>query len=129
MPEIVLLDTGVLGALTHPKENPRARPWLQQLRQSGVRVLVPEIADYELRRELLRLRNRQGIQRLDNLKSRLGYVRITTAAMLLGAEFWAQARQGGYATADDRALDGDVILAAQTRLIPGDVLIATTNVA
>jgi predicted nucleic acid-binding protein len=55
MPDIVLLDTGVLGALTHPNTHPTARPWLNQLRRQGIRVLVPEIADYELRRELLRL--------------------------------------------------------------------------
>lgn len=132
MLEVVLLDTGVQGALTYPKENPTARPRLDRLRRSGIRVLVPEIADDELRRELLRLRNRRGIERLDALKARLGYVRITTDAMLLAAEFWAQARQDGYATATDEALDADVILAAQARVLAqqqrGEVVIATTNV-
>jgi hypothetical protein len=51
--------------------------------------------------------------------------------ILKAAEFWAQARQQGQPTADDKSLDGDVILAAQAVTISNqgeDVVIATTNV-
>jgi hypothetical protein len=51
--------------------------------------------------------------------------------MLKAAEFWAEARQRGQATADPKALDGDVILAAQATLVAdegNEVIIATTNV-
>jgi hypothetical protein len=72
------------------------------------------------------------VERLNNLKARLGYVRITSEVMLLAAELWAQARSGGYATAADEALDGDVILAAQARILATlqsrTVVVATTNV-
>lgn len=78
-------------------------------------MIVPEIADHEVRRELLRAKRTKGVKRLDELKSRIGYLTITTDAMLRAAEFWAQARQMGYPTADDKALDADVILAAQSR--------------
>ena len=53
----VVLDTGVLGLVTHPSKKSEARDckeWLKTLLQEGVSVYVPEI-DYELRRELLRL--------------------------------------------------------------------------
>jgi predicted nucleic acid-binding protein len=95
----------------------------------GIRVIVPEIADYEVRRELLRAKKERGLSRLDALASRLEYLPITTAAMRRAAVFWAEARQQGQPTADDKALDGDVILAAQAMTLGvADVVIATTNV-
>jgi hypothetical protein len=51
--------------------------------------------------------------------------------MLKAAELWAQIRKQGKSTADDRALDGDVILAAQATLLAregNNIVIATTNV-
>jgi predicted nucleic acid-binding protein len=135
MRRVVLLDTGVLGMLTHPRTNPGIRSWFQGLRQAGIDVALPEIADYELRRELLRVEKStgksEGLQRLDKLKDRLEVVRIRPDVMLLAAELWAEARSKGYATASDEALDGDVILAAQAILLShtGDrVEVATENV-
>ena len=91
--------------------------------------MVPEIADYEIRRELLRARKTAGIRRLDNLISQTDYLAITTTAMRQAAEYWAEARQQGRATADNKALDGDVILAAQAATLDrANVVIATTNV-
>lgn len=52
--------------------------------------------------------------------------------MLLAAQFWAQVRQQGKPTTDSKALDGDVILAAQAAIIAvgeREVIVATTNVA
>ena len=37
---------------------------------------MPEIADYEVRRELLRANKAKGIKRLDELKRTMGYVPI-----------------------------------------------------
>jgi hypothetical protein len=77
------------------------------------------------------MKSDESIERLDILKTRLNYGPITTAAMLKAAEHWAAARRAGRPTSDDKALDGDVILAAQAERLgqPGDMLIvATTNV-
>ena len=131
---IVLLDSGPLGMITNPRatlENQRCRQWLGELLAAGVRVVVPEITDYEVRRELLRARRLRGIAHLDRAKTTLEYMPISTDVMLQAAEFWAQARQQGQPTAPDLALDGDAILAAQAKLLAqqGDVVvIATTNV-
>ncbi len=73
----------------------------------------------------------KGIRRLDALKNYIDYIPLTTQAMLKAAEFWAQIRKQGKPTADNKALDGDVILAAQASLIAAigyNVVIATTNV-
>ncbi len=97
--------------------------------------MIPEITDYEVRRELLRLNKTRGLASLDRLQQTLDYLPITTAAMRLAAGFWSQARQQGQPTADNKALDADVILAAQAVTFPQPpgippytVLIATTNV-
>ena len=49
--------------------------------------------------------------------------------MRQAAAFWAEARQRGRPTAEDKALDGDVILAAQVvTMESGHGIVATTNV-
>ena len=132
MARVVLLDTGPLGMVTHPRPNPEIVEWLRDLLSDGVTVIVPEIADYELRRELIRAKRAKGIARLDALERRIGYLPLSTIAMRKAAEFWADARNRGIPTAGDAALDGDMILAAQAATYsgsPGPPVIATTNVA
>ena len=131
MRKVIILDSGPLGMVSHPRKNPDIKRWLQQLLRAGVSVAVPEIADYEVRRELLRANQTVGLSRLDTLKSSLYYLPITTSVMLRAAELWATMRRQGTPTAADAALDGDVILAAMTalRIDGGDeAVIATTNV-
>jgi predicted nucleic acid-binding protein len=99
---------------------------MELLLRRGSEVCVPEIADYEVRRELLRANKVQGIGRLDAVKKSLGYLPITTEIMLKAADLWAQARRSGLPTADPKALDGDVILAAQALEVEG--IVATDNV-
>ena len=121
--------------VTNPRaseETTRCNLWLESLLSSGVTVAIPEIADYEVRRELLRANKTVGVQRLDALKAVLDYLPITTPVMLRAAELWAEVRRQGKPTADDKSLDGDVILAAQALLAGAEadeVMIATTNVA
>ncbi|MBI5477531.1 MAG: nuclease [Deltaproteobacteria bacterium] len=130
MTRVVLLDSGPLSMVAHPRRHPEIKSWLQQLLRAGVDVRVPEIADYEVRRELLHLGAQRSIERLDVLK-KLGYVPLSTPMMLRAADLWAEARRVGQPTADAKALDGDVILAAQALVLCEqglDVVVATTNV-
>jgi predicted nucleic acid-binding protein len=98
---------------------------------AGVRVFVPEIADYEVRRKLLHIGATEGIRRLDLVKAAHDYAPITTDVMLRAAELWADVRRIGLPTAADAALDGDCILAATALQAAGlgDVAtVATDNV-
>jgi predicted nucleic acid-binding protein len=118
--------------LTNPNNSPlprACRAWLASLRAAGRRVIVPEIADYEVRRELIRIQSHAAIVNLDGFVSHLDYLPLTTTAMRLAAELWAQARNVGQQTAPDPALDCDVILAAQAIGLSTQVVVATGNLA
>lgn len=136
MREFVLLDSGPLGLACRRHGLPlpdRCRQWLRGLILRGAGVVIPEIADYEVRRELTRIGAAGSLRRLDDLVTTGGliYVPITTADWRQAAQFWADARQRGIPTASPDALDADVILAACATTIgqPGDqVIVATMNV-
>jgi predicted nucleic acid-binding protein len=131
---LVFLDSGPLGILANARGKPepdRCRRWVKALAAAGVRVFVPEVADYEVRRKLLHIGSAASVRRLDQVKATLDYAPITTEAMLRAAELWAQARKAGLPTADPKELDGDCILAAQALVAagPGDVVtVASDNV-
>jgi predicted nucleic acid-binding protein len=134
MTRILLLDTGPLGLITHPKasqESDRCNKWMRFQLIKGTRVLVPGISDYELRREMLLVGNNRGIIKLDALREAIGFAPITVTVMDQAAKFWAQARKMGKPTSSDPALDGDMILSAHAWVISREgheVLVATTNV-
>lgn len=129
---LVVLDSGPLGLLANPtKSGPasEARDWATNRIGGGDHLVVPEIADYEVRRELIRAERTLGLERLDELCAGLGYEPLTTSIMRDAAMMWAEARNRGAPTAHSLALDGDVILAAQARAVAGEtsVVVATTN--
>jgi hypothetical protein len=80
----VVLDSGPLGLLTAPPRRADARAcshWLADLLTARFRIVIPEITDYELRRELLRAGKYTSVQRLDALAQVTEYIPITTAVM------------------------------------------------
>ena len=127
-----MLDSGPLGLVTNPKlsaESEACAQWLQTHITLGSRIIIPEIADYEVRRELVRANKKKGISRLDDLADLIEYLPITTTAMRQAAKLWAQARQQGQPTAGDKTIDGDMVLVAQAITMGDrDIVIATTNV-
>jgi predicted nucleic acid-binding protein len=132
---IVVLDSGVLGLALFPSggsSNWRCLSWIRALQRDGVTIVVPEVIDYELRREFLRLRRVDVIANLERLITLFHYEPLSTDAMRLAARLWAETRQRGRPTADHQRLDVDVILAAQARVFAerdgAPVIVATTNV-
>ncbi|MEH1855289.1 MAG: PIN domain-containing protein [Nostoc sp.] len=129
MSRAVLLDTHPLSQVTHPKVNPKVQQWLRSLGETETVIRVPEIADYELRRELLRQGKQKSIDRLNKL-SQICLIPLTPETMRKAAELWAWVRNQGQPTASNESLDGDVILAAQAILQLksfDQVIVVTTN--
>jgi predicted nucleic acid-binding protein len=133
MARIILLDSTPLGLLCRRRGHmpgDACQRWLDSIKLAGIIVAIPEIADYEVRRELIRLGALTLLGRLDNLAADSLYDPITMPIMRKAAEFWADLRRRGLPTAGDESLDADAILAAQAALIgnPGDIVtVATSN--
>ena len=86
---VISLDTGPLSLVTHPKADPNAdacKKWLAGHLSRGTRVVVPEVVDFELRRELLRAGKSRSPARLEAFVFR----RSRTGSSAPGA-----VRQGG----------------------------------
>jgi len=67
---IVLLNSTPLGLLSSPNNNPdvmACAAWLSKLELQH-KIIIPEIIDYEVRRELLRLPRIKSLRRLDRLQ-------------------------------------------------------------
>jgi|SRR5579871_1511366 len=136
MLQAVFLDTGPLGLVTRRAGIPDVEAchrWIRLMMGAGVRLIVPEIADYEVRRELIRAGKKEGLSRLDVFLAAESdrYLPITTPAMRKAAELWADIRSKHLATADVLSLDADVILAAQVMtagLPAAEVVVASSNV-
>ncbi|NEQ73204.1 MAG: type II toxin-antitoxin system VapC family toxin [Okeania sp. SIO2C9] len=137
---IVILDSGVLGLLassvkdisqTKYSEISQCNEWLYELLAKSIYVVTSQISDYEVRRELIRIKSK-SLQRLDSLKDVVDFLPLTTEVMNKAAEFWAEARQNHIPTTDNQNIDADMIISAQWNILcqeaPGQgIYVATTN--
>ncbi|MFO0608714.1 MAG: PIN domain-containing protein [Polyangiales bacterium] len=122
------LDTSVLGALCHPRKHADVKLWFRGVRGvQGATVYLPEVADFELRRELLRIPSPASLRALDSLPAEIDYLPITTEIMRSAAAMWAALWNTGRPLGTADSLGADVILAAQARAVGATVV--TENVA
>ena len=132
---LVFLDAGPLGLLTNPRGRSKpdqCRQWVNDLAAAGVRVFVPEIADYEVRRKLIHIGATAGVRRLDQVKATLDYAPSHDRRHAAGRRAVGDGAKRRVADGSTRALDGDCILAAQALRAVGafdTVTVATDNVA
>lgn len=80
----LVLDTGVLGQICHPRKYHDVRSWF-------------------------RIDSHKSLARLDELTRELRYLPTTTATWRSAARLWASLRREGRVTAE--GLDGDVLIA------------------
>ena len=120
----LLLDTSVVGEICHPRRHADTKEWLARV--SGAHeLLLSEVVDYELRRELLRIGARRSVLALDDLGRTITYVPVTTATWRGAAALWARARLAGRPSAAADALDADVLIAQQA--ISDGAVVVTRN--
>ncbi len=138
MARLILLDSEPLGLIVRDPGKPQVQlrlAWLNAVMTNAAIVVIPEIAHYEVRRELIRIRAVATLRRLEyalDPNSGFDHLTLTTDSIIKAAELWAFVRKSGVPTASPEALDADAILAGQAALAgqPGDmVTIATTNLA
>src|SRR5260370_37141990 len=101
MSDAVVLDSTPLGILCHPRNPPHARAcrqWIGDLLATRRRVIVPEIADYEVRRELVLRNSGIALSNLDQLGQRLQYGPLPTAPRPLRAALGGAAPRSGKPT-------------------------------
>jgi hypothetical protein len=69
MPRLIILDSGVLGIITNPKstsiEAQKCNLWYANFLEKGENIALPEIANYEVRRELIRANKTNGLKILE----------------------------------------------------------------
>ncbi len=136
MTQYIMLDASPLGLIAQRPGLIKAdacRAWAAAHDRAGRKLFVPEIIDFEVRRELVRINATAALSRLEAfIAAEPGrYLPITTAAMREAALVWADARRRGIPTADPKELDVDVVLAAQVRMSVyprTDTIVATGNV-
>ncbi len=117
MARILILDSDPAWLICHSEAKDEARLFQERMkkeRDAGALVVIPEIVDYEVRRALTLAEASGSLDRLDALyRTSVRYLPITTAAIRRATGLWAEVRRQGKPTAGKKALDGDVILAAQ----------------
>jgi hypothetical protein len=128
----IVLDSCPLGLLCNRNRNQQAnanRSWIASLVTANRRIIIPKIADYEVRREFLEIQNHAALAVLDGYESQLEYLHITRMAMRHAAGLWAHTHNTGQQTAHDHTLDGDMILAAQGITLGVPTIVETVNLS
>jgi len=131
----LLLDTNILMKICHPKQHADVKDWLQGWlgRAAGgddVEIHVSAAADYELRRGYLWKLDKhpnepKALNRLDQLLELFDLKPVSNNHLRMAAGHWADARHGGYATASERDVDWDVIIASQAAEM--NAIVVTNN--
>jgi predicted nucleic acid-binding protein len=95
---IIVLESGPTGLIVHPigsRQSKACIEWMARMILAGHSMALPEIVDYEVRREVLRKNNLRSLRRLNQIAAALDYLPIMTTVMHRAAELWAIARQKG----------------------------------
>lgn len=138
---IVLLDSNVLGKLTHPRDDGEERAckdWAEKLFVRGAKIVTSEICDYEVRRGLIlasmNKKNVEGIELLDQIETQQNIELLALGRNVIreAAQIWAESQKLGIPMTKPEKLDADSIICAHWRILTQEnpqrlVIVATTN--
>ncbi|WP_309691093.1 hypothetical protein [Armatimonas sp.] len=133
---VIFLDTFLVSSTSKRASSPptlsdQCQEWILKCEENGHRILIPGVCYYEALRELEMRQATSQVKRLkDFCLQPSRFIPITREHLDAAAVLWGQARRSGKATADPKALDGDVILCAQVlsfNLPVLDYVVATNN--
>lgn len=113
MSHLILLDSAPLGYLCNPRNIEKTRFFKNKLKDLEVILYLPEIIDYELRRNLELEGFSKSINLLDQFRQRHQILWLESDDFLKAAELWSWCRKEGYATTENKGIDIDVILVSQ----------------
>ena len=82
----ILLDASPLAAISHPQASLEIVSWFFSHLRQGNQIIVSELADYEVRRELIRAGKTQGIRRLDAFQRTLSMCPVSSSVLRRAAE-------------------------------------------
>lgn len=121
MSRVILLDAGPLGIVSNPRFSTQTlacHQWVKERLTSGAQVLIPEIADYEVRRELLRANKTRSLARLTRrVKEKIEEAALVSHQTLTDFVVTSLLRASDEALKHHQAIrltnrDGDLFLAA-----------------
>lgn len=128
----LILDTNVVSrAILPAAQNESFTCWLKSIDQrSGIELLLSAAVDYEIRRHLLckflKDPSFKGVQRLEQFRKFVTYLPILEQDWLEACSIWANKRNSGTPTGNDKSSDLDSVIAAQARRLEATVI--TENV-
>ena len=123
---ILFPDTERLWLLIHPEGGPDALEFRRRIAhrlETGDRLAIAEICDYETRRELLRTEAHRQLANLEALIAAHIYVPLDTATLREAASSWAKLHKDSGGDVDEAG----IILATQARRHADDHMVLTED--
>lgn len=139
MNRVGLIDSGPLGDIIKPHPSADVVRWVHFVKENKIALRVPEIIDYELRRELI-LQGLKGnsdsyksIGNLNKYRRTKRFIPLEPSVTLTDAcDIWANLRNNNQGTADIKNIDVDVILVTQALSMKKDfeeIIVITGNLS
>jgi toxin FitB len=113
MTGLIILDSAPLGFFCNPKNRDNYKKLSNFVKSLNFSIGVPEIIDYELRRNLELENLQKSISLLSQFQQRRQLISLESEDLIRAAELWAWCRKQGSTTTENKGIDIDVILVSQ----------------